>query len=84
MIKEDLSVFADGKEMDEKAVATVVQSLTDTVIFQDDAGRLFFLAADSAAFEIGTVVEKAGLIPIEEADGQLKEKIYAALGKEEK
>lgn len=83
MLKENLSVFADGKETDEKDVATVVASIDDTVVFMDDAGDVFFLTADSEAFEIGTVEVKSSLIPIEEAQQPLKGRILAVLGKEE-
>ena len=84
MMKEDISAFADGQEIEESEIATAVHILDDAVVFQDDAGSIFFLAVDPAAFEIGMVAEKAGLTPVEDADDRLKEKIYAALGKEEK
>lgn len=84
MLKEDLSLFADGKETNEDDVATVVQAVDDIIIFKDDVGSLFFLNADPIAFEAGTVAAKAGLIPIDSADDPTKEKILAALGKEGK
>ena len=85
MLKEEnLSVFADGKETDEKDIATVVSSAGDTVIFKDDAGAVFFLSAGPEAFEVGTVETKSALTPIADADPPLKERILAALGKEEK
>jgi hypothetical protein len=84
MLKEELSLFADGKETDENEVATIVQTVENTVIFKDDAGGVFFLNADPIAFEIGTVAPKSGLIPIDSADDPTKEKILAALRKEGK
>lgn len=84
MLKENLSVFADGKETDEKDVATVIAAVDDTVIFSDDAGGIFFLTADPEAFETGTVEVKSSLIPIEEAEPSLKERILTALGREGK
>lgn len=84
MMKEDLSLFADGKESNEDEVATVIQTVDDSVIFKDDDDGLFFLSADPTAFEIGTVAAKSGLIPIDSADDSVKKKIYAALEKEGK
>lgn len=84
MIKEDLSLFTDGKETSESEVATVIQVIDDAVIFKDNDGGLFFLSADPDAFEIGTVAAKSGLIPIDSADDSVKEKILSALGKEGK
>ena len=84
MLKEVLSLFADGNETIENDIATVVQTGEDIIIFKDDAGDLFFLNADPIAFEIGTVAPKSGLIPIDSADDPVKKKIYAALEKEGK
>ena len=84
MLKENLSVFADGKEIEEKDIATVVATVDDTVIFKDDAGGIFFLTADPEAFEVGTVAVKSSLVTIEEAEPPLKERILVALGKEGK
>lgn len=82
MLKEDLSIYTDGNQTDETDVATVVSSIDNTVIFQDDGNDIFFLSADPESFETGTVEQKSALIPIESAEPQLKERIYAALKKE--
>lgn len=78
MVKEDFSKYADGKVADNAATAVFH---TDTeVIFQDDDGQLFFLSVDDpAAFEIGTAADVNELLPIQEADEQLKRKISEAL-----
>lgn len=84
MLKEDLAAFVDGRETEEKEVATVIRILGNTVILQDNADNIFFLDADPSAFEVGTVELRSGLTPVDEAAESLKKKIYAALEKEEK
>lgn len=84
MIKENLNGYIDGQPADENDIATVTGYIDGTVIFKDDDKNIFFLIADSSAFEIGTVERKQSLTPLEKADEPLKKKILEAVQKEGK
>lgn len=78
MVKEDLEKYVDGAVVDN--VATAVFHTDAEVIFQDDDSRLFFLSVDDpTAFEIGTVATVEELIPLDQANEQIKRKISEAL-----
>lgn len=80
MLKEEIRKFADGVAVDEKDIATVIGYTDDAVIFEDDAGQMFFLLLDEPqTLEIGTVERKDNLVPIEQADPPLSEKILTAV-----
>ncbi len=78
MVKEDLEKYVDGAVVDN--VATAVFHTDAEVIFQDDNGRLFFFSVDDpTAFELGTVATVEVLIPLDQANEQIKRKISEAL-----
>lgn len=82
MLNENIRDYVDGESLDEKDIATVVGSVDNAVILKDDEGNVFFLSTcDPSAFETGTVERKGALTPLGKADGQLKEKILAAMQK---
>lgn len=78
MEKEDLNRYEDEKPVDEAEIATAVAKLSNAVLFQDDGGNLYFLKADPAAFELGTIARIEELMPAEKADGPLRKEIDAA------
>jgi hypothetical protein len=76
MFNEDIGNFADGRTVEEKDIATVIGTTDNAVIFMDDLENLYFLnIADPSAFETGTVEQKSVLMPLANADEQLKKKI---------
>ena len=82
MLKEEISGFADGAAVDEKDIAAVIGYVDGAVIFEDDHEDLFFLPlVEPQTLEIGTVEKKANLIPVDQADALLREKILAAVKK---
>lgn len=82
MFEENIGIYADGKPVDEKDIATVIGNVDDIVIFTDDQKNLFFLnVPDASAFEVGTIDRKDALTPLSDADEQLKEKILTVAQK---
>ncbi|WP_313294440.1 hypothetical protein [Faecalispora jeddahensis] len=68
MIKENFEIYEDGKATDEGKIATVIAHCDGLVIFQDDEDRIFFLAAEPEAFDIGTVSHTSGLTLLKESN----------------
>lgn len=82
MLKENISGFADGTAADEKDIAAVIGYVDGAVIFEDDHENVFFLPLEEPqALEVGTVEKKDNLVPIDQADAPLREKILAAVKK---
>ena len=80
MFNEDIGNFADGQAVEEKDIATVIGTVNNAAIFTDDQENLFFLnTADPSAFETGTVERKSVLMPLANADEQLKKKVLVAV-----
>lgn len=80
MIKEIYEDFVDGQAVIENDIATVVGYYDSIVIFKDDAENILFLSADlPELFEVGTVSRKDLLVPIEQADPDLRGNILDAL-----
>jgi hypothetical protein len=82
MLKEEISGFADGAAVDEKDIAAVIGYVDGAAVFEDDHEDLFFLPlVEPQTLEIGTVEKKDNLIPVDQADVLLREKILAAVKK---
>ncbi|HBT63046.1 MAG TPA: hypothetical protein DEB10_00085 [Ruminococcaceae bacterium] len=80
MLRENIKDFADGVGADEKEVATVISHTSNTVIFQDDRGKIYYLpSALPELFETGTVARISELDSLDAAEPQLKEKILSIL-----
>ena len=79
MEKENLSLYEDGKMIGESEIATAVAKVGNAVVYQNDAKDTFFLVADPDSIDIGTIALEKELMPVEEADDSLREKIDDAV-----